>query len=267
MPTSSTPPTTTPQPLPSQGLGPIRLVATDMDGTLTQKGVLAAPLLEDLQRLQEAGIDVVITTGRSAGWVSAIAHYFPVAGAIAENGGVFCATGGAAGDYRLFDGAIAADGAAHRQALGELFAALKALVPRLRPSMDNAFRLTDWTFDVADLTPAELQTLGERCRELGWGFTYSTVQCHLFKPAQTKGNAIAQLHQERYPHLPLAALLTIGDSPNDESLFEPRFPCSVGVANLRHYLPRLQHRPRYITQGDEWAGFHEVAERLLAVCP
>ncbi|MEO0407922.1 MAG: HAD family hydrolase [Cyanobacteria bacterium P01_A01_bin.135] len=257
-----------PQPLSHLALDPIRLVATDVDGTLTQASKMTSQLLTDLLRLQQAGVDVMLVTGRSAGWVSGIAHYFPVAGAIAENGGVLCAAGGAAGGYRVLDGAIAADVPSHRRALAEMFAALKALVPRLQASADNAFRLTDWTFDVADLTPEELQRLGNRCRELGWDFTYSTVQCHLYRPGQTKGNAIAHLLQERYPHLPANALLTLGDSPNDESMFDgARFPCSVGVANLRQYLSRLTHQPRYLTQGDECAGFHELVEGLLAVCP
>jgi len=259
-----------PQPLSDQGLESIQLVATDVDGTLTQGGKMTAQLLADLVRLQKAGIDVILVTGRSAGWVSAIAHYFPVLGAIAENGGVFCLSEGGlpAGGYRIFDGALDGTLAEHRQALGAMFAELTDMIPRLQESADNAFRLTDWTFDVADLTTDELQQLGDRCGTQGWGFTYSTVQCHLAKPNQTKAAAIAQLLQQQYPGLSRDAVLTIGDSPNDESLFDSdRFSCSVGVANIRHYLPRLTHWPRYVTATEACDGFHEVVNRLLAVCP
>jgi len=34
-------------------------------------------------------IDIIIVTGRSAGWVEAVANYLPIQGAIAENGGLF----------------------------------------------------------------------------------------------------------------------------------------------------------------------------------
>jgi hydroxymethylpyrimidine pyrophosphatase-like HAD family hydrolase len=55
--------------------------------------------------------------------------------------------------------------------------------------------------------------------------------------------------------------LFIGDSPNDEPLFE-LFPCSVGVANLARYLSSLKHPPRWITKAESGAGFREMAERL-----
>ncbi|MEO1561694.1 MAG: HAD-IIB family hydrolase, partial [Cyanobacteria bacterium J06632_19] len=67
----------------------IRLVATDMDGTLTTKGKFTDTLLQALQDLAAANITVIIVTGRSAGWVSGLAYYLPVFGAIAENGGLF----------------------------------------------------------------------------------------------------------------------------------------------------------------------------------
>ena len=58
----------------------IRLIATDMDGTLTQGEKFDAKLLQVLTQLSAAGIDVLISTGRSAGWVQAIATYLPVVG-------------------------------------------------------------------------------------------------------------------------------------------------------------------------------------------
>ncbi len=245
-----------PQPLSSQDLSAIRLIATDVDGTLTRDGQMTPQLLQDLTRLQQADVEVILVTGRSAGWVSAFAHYFPVAGAIAENGGVFCSRDG---DYQLLDPVLLANLVAHRQALRQLFESLKSDVPQIKESTDNAFRLTDWTFDVAGLTAEELQLIGDRCRAAGWGFTYSTVQCHLSALDQTKANAVAWVLRETYPHLERDSVLTVGDSPNDESLFNPsQFPRSVGVANIEHYWSRLSHHPRAVTQASEGDGFHEV---------
>jgi hypothetical protein len=42
-----------------------------------------------------------------------------------------------------------------------------------------------------------------------------------------------------------------------------RLPASVGVANIAASLPRLLHRPAWITQAERGGGFAEVAERLL----
>ncbi|MBD0362993.1 MAG: HAD hydrolase family protein, partial [Coleofasciculus sp. C3-bin4] len=67
----------------------LRLIATDMDGTLTQRGKFTASLLQAFEDLIAANIPVLIVTGRSAGWVSGLVTYLPVVGAIAENGGRF----------------------------------------------------------------------------------------------------------------------------------------------------------------------------------
>jgi hydroxymethylpyrimidine pyrophosphatase-like HAD family hydrolase len=59
--------------------------------------------------------------------------------------------------------------------------------------------------------------------------------------------------------------MTVGDSPNDESLFDNTlFPLSVGVANLAEYLPLLTHHPAYLTDLPESEGFCELVRAILA---
>jgi HAD superfamily hydrolase (TIGR01484 family) len=77
------------QQLSAADLSNIRLVATDMDGTLTENGKFSGQLLKAFADLAVAGVQVLIITGRSAGWMSGIAHLMPVVGAIAENVGLF----------------------------------------------------------------------------------------------------------------------------------------------------------------------------------
>jgi len=57
--------------------------------------------------------------------------------------------------------------------------------------------------------------------------------------------------------------LTVGDSPNDESLFQPEFPCSVGVANILAYSNQMQYQPAYVTVAAEGSGFCELVRYLL----
>lgn len=45
----------------------LRLIATDMDGTLTQQGKFTAKLFQALEELRAADIPVLIVTGRSGG--------------------------------------------------------------------------------------------------------------------------------------------------------------------------------------------------------
>ncbi|MEM6437144.1 MAG: HAD family hydrolase [Cyanobacteria bacterium P01_D01_bin.115] len=238
----------------------IRLVATDMDGTLTQAGKFTPELLRSLTELAAAKIPTVIVTGRSAGWVQGIAAYLPVVGAIAENGGVWIPADTGEPVTLVDIPAIAL----HRDRLAHIFAQLQATFPDLQPSADNQFRLTDWTFDIGQLTPADLTQIDQTCQAAGWGFTYSTVQCHIRLAAQDKGIALQRVWQQQFPKITANQVVTVGDSPNDEGLFETeRFPVSVGVANVQHYCDRLRHQPQFITAGAEVEGFQELAQALL----
>jgi hydroxymethylpyrimidine pyrophosphatase-like HAD family hydrolase len=160
------------QPLTSDDLPSVRLIATDMDGTLTQAGKFTSALLQTLVELAQADIAVVIVTGRSAGWVQSVMNYLPVAGAIAENGGLFYPSGTESGELLV----PIVNLVEHRQKLAAMFRDLQTVFPSLQESGDNPFRLTDWTFSVEGFSPEELQQISDRCHSQGWGFTYSTVE-------------------------------------------------------------------------------------------
>ncbi|NET47378.1 MAG: HAD family phosphatase [Merismopedia sp. SIO2A8] len=252
-----------------------RFIATDMDGTLTKRGKFSSRLLETLETLATAQWPVMIVTGRSAGWVNSVAHYLPIVGAIAENGGIFYEPGGAS---QLITSIPDLD--LHREKLADTFGTIQTHYPRLMESDDNPFRLTDWTFDVGDLSPSDIDAIAQICQDEGWSFTYSTVQCHIKPIGQDKGTAVREAiaryfpqYQDQDPVLKniqgtvqdaLAQVVTVGDSPNDVSLFNPDlFPCSVGVANVEEYRDRLQYFPCHLTSAREVEGFCELAHALL----
>lgn len=238
----------------------IQLIATDMDGTLTKNGKFTSNLFLNLEKLAVAKIQVLVITGRSAGWVQAIKNYLPVVGAIAENGGLFYPIHSEAPKFLTSIPNINL----HRQNLAEVFQYLKSLFPQIEESVDNQFRLTDWTFDIQDLSLSELTKMAEICHSKDYGFTYSTVQCHIKPLEQDKATGLLQVLSEYFPELTTEEIMTIGDSPNDETLFdESKFPLSVGVANLREYADKLNYQPVYITSKKEAEGFCELAELLL----
>ncbi|MDB9305944.1 HAD family hydrolase [Nodularia spumigena CS-591/12] len=248
------------QPLSEASLSNIRLIATDMDGTLTQRGKFSATVLQALEDLAAGGIKVLIVTGRSAGWISGLSQLMPVVGAIAENGGLFYPSG--------YDQPVTLtpipDLEAHRQSLGVAFAELKTKFPQIQESADNRFRVTDWTFDVAALTLSELQILSNLCQEMGWGFTYSNVQCHIKPQGQDKAVGLLQVLREYLPEFSSEQVLTVGDSPNDESLFDQQhFSVSVGVANVLKYANQLEHQPTYMSKAAEGEGFCELCSYIL----
>ncbi|WP_058997551.1 HAD family hydrolase [Leptolyngbya sp. NIES-2104] len=237
-------------------LNSIRLIATDMDGTLTIDQKFTPQLLQAFDRLNQAGISVLIVTGRSAGWVSGLVNYLPIVGAIAENGGLFYQ-----GETQELLVPIS-DIKLHRQRLAEMFLELRSFFPKIQESNDNAFRLTDWTFDVSGLNLEDLKRLNSLCQNNDFGFTYSNVQCHIKLANQDKAQGLLQVLEKHFPQYTLEQIATVGDSPNDESLFG-QFPMSIGVANIQHYQTQLEHLPTYITTQPEGLGFCEFVDAVL----
>jgi HAD superfamily hydrolase (TIGR01484 family) len=237
----------------------IKLIASDVDGTLTHSDRFTPQLLNAIAQLAQANLPLLLVTGRSAGWVDALRNYLPVAGAIAENGGVFFPPNGS---YELLGDFPALT--IYRQQLADVFCQLQQHYPQLQASTDNQFRLTDWTFDVEGLSEGELEAIALQCQTWGWSFTYSTVQCHIKPELQNKASGIQQVLAQYFPTIHPPQVLTIGDSPNDRDMFNPEiFPVSVGVANILKYADRLQYRPKYITMQAEVDGFCEIVNCLL----
>ncbi|MBW4489014.1 MAG: Cof-type HAD-IIB family hydrolase [Trichocoleus desertorum ATA4-8-CV12] len=255
------------QDLVANSLKNVRLVATDMDGTLTQSGKFTPTLLQALVQLAGAGIKVLIVTGRSAGWVGGLVNYLPVWGAIAENGGLLYSSQTETSETKTLSALVAIpDLAVHRQKLAQTFQRLQADFPQLQESADNRFRLTDWTFDIEGLSLTEIQAINAYCQDQGWGFTYSNIQCHIKPIEQDKATGLRRVLGQYFPTYTTQQVVTVGDSPNDESLFDAnQFPLSVGVANVRDYADQLIHHPAYITPQPEGAGFCQLAEWLCAL--
>ncbi len=237
----------------------ICLVATDMDGTLTKQSKFTSDLLLALESLLDTDLDLIIITGRSAGWVNGINNYLPIQGAIAENGGIFYNKNNH--DWELLT--QIKDITSHRQELKQVFQLLQSKFPQIEESQDNSFRLTDWTFDIGNLNLEQLQAMENICLETGWSFTYSTVQCHIKPLQQDKAKGLKKIVSKYYPQLLPEQIVTVGDSPNDESLFNSNlFPVSVGVANIKHYWNCLKYQPTYITNQPEVRGFCELIDLM-----
>lgn len=243
----------------------IDLIATDMDGTLTLDEKLTGDLLQALLDLQQAGVTVLITTGRSAGWVNGLAYYLPIAGAIAENGGLFYSPHLDPAGVLL---SPIQDRAAHRQKLAEMFAQLKTEFPFIDVATDNAFRVTDWTYTNPGFATEDLHRMKQMCADAGWGFVYSNVQCHIKPLGQNKQTGLLEVLSKHFSiqgiHRSPDQLITIGDSPNDDELFDPAvFPYSVGVANVASYLSDMRFTPSAIALQPEQHGFLELAQLVL----
>ncbi len=91
-----------------------------------------------------------------------------------------------------------------------------------------------------------------------------SIQCHIKPTYQDKAYGLSKVIPQYFPDLKPEEILTIGDSPNDESMFnQEEFPLSVGVANVKKYGDRLKYLPAYVTNKSEGEGFCELADLIV----
>jgi len=248
-------------------LASIRGVCLDIDDTLSTNGKLTAEAYASLWALRAAGFAVVPITGRPAGWCDHIARFWPVNAVVGENG---------AFTMYMKDGVLKRSdtpGAPkdHRARLDAFSKALQVEFPEARWASDQSYREFDLAIDICEDVPAwpkeEIERLLEFSAKAGAHAKLSSIHVNAWFGDYDKKAGFMHFAKHCAPELGLAELaaktawIFIGDSPNDEPLFE-FFPAAVGVANLTRYLARLQHPPRWMTAGESGTGFAEMARRL-----
>lgn len=258
-----------PEPRPLAALdAPGRLdgILCDIDDTLTHEGRLVPGALIALQRARDAGLKVVPVTGRPGGWVDHIARMWPVDGVVGENGGLWYWMGDGKLERRFLQGA--AERAENQRRLTQLAADILAAVPGTALASDQPYRELDLAVDFCEDVPP----LGDdaidaivRCFEqAGATCKVSSIHVNGWFGDFDKLAGIRALHRDRWrAEIDPARWAFFGDSANDEPMFAA-FPLSVGVANVREFLPRMQQGPTWITQGEGGHGFVEAMDHLLA---
>ena len=241
-------------------------VLTDIDDTLTANGRIEAVALAALQRLADADVPVITVTGRPAGWSEAFAMGWPVKAIVAENGAVMLRREGA--HLRRSFAQPQAEREANYQRLQQCAAAVLAQVGGSRLATDSAGRLTDIAVDhseFAHLDTAQIDAVVAVMREHGLNATVSSIHINGWIGAHDKFSGARWAAREILgieldpPHW-----LYVGDSTNDQLMFE-HFALSIGVANIRRFLPQLTVPPAYLCRQERGTGFAEVADTLLAV--
>lgn len=242
----------------------IRVVLADIDDTITLHGKLPAASYAALERLRAAGFIVVPVTGRPAGWCDHIARFWPVHAVVGENGAfTFFMEGGV---RRRLD--TPGSSKEPRPALSKLGEKIRAKYPKAAWASDQAYREHDLAIDICEDVPAwkdaDVKGLLELCKAEGAHAKLSSIHVNAWFGDYDKRAGLEAWVKAGTPGakgLPKSwdQWLFIGDSPNDEPLFE-FFPNAVGVANLKEY--QLKHAPRWITSAESGAGFCEMATRL-----
>ena len=238
------------------------LIFTDVDDTLTCDGLLPAETYCALYQLKNAGIEVIPVTGASAGWCDCLIKTWPINHIIGENGALTMEKD----DHHIvstFFTKTTAEVERDLSGLMKLGNELSRRYPTVKFTQDQSFRLTDIAFDIGQAVTVE-ETIAEQATEwlVEQGITARRSSIHINAWIGDHSKATAAMSWLNKRGIDAQNSLFIGDSPNDESMFE-HFPVSVGVANVQRFLGGMSHIPTYVTDNNGGYGFVEMANVLL----
>jgi HAD superfamily hydrolase (TIGR01484 family) len=247
--------------------GPVRALFSDVDGTMTTGDRIEASTYEALERLGEAGIPVLMVTGRPAGFAHAFMKMTPVLACVAENGGVMFVREG----RKLVKsyGVPAASLPEWRRRMNDIAVDVMSKVPGARLSSDSKYRevdlAIDWNEEVS-LSRDDAEACVHLIQKAGFAAVRSSVHVNFGPPHFDKLSACQQMVRRVLGGDTdnLAPYVYVGDALNDAPMFHG-FPTSVGVANVRTWWDELAHKPAYITERPEGPGLRELVEHLLTL--
>ncbi len=245
----------------------IRAVFSDLDDTLTENGRILPSTFETIWNLKKAGYWLVVVSGRPAGWADALMRLWPIDHMIFENGaGVMSRDGKRVITTNL---ATTADREKNVSRLKDTFTRLKKFNPRIKPASDQFCRLFDFAIDYCEeppvLEPSEVDELmGILAREKGITSKLSSIHINFWVGEYSKVTACSYLLDQQRSSTKILSdqVVFVGDSPNDEPLFD-LFSNAVGVANVLPFLGKMKRHPRFITDESGGKGFEHVASILL----
>lgn len=243
-------------------LAPLDGLLFDIDDTLTLHGKLVPPVFDALAGLRARGLKIIPVTGRPAGWVDHIARMWPVDAVVGENGGLWFWYDDEARRLERRFLQDAETRAANRLRLEGLAEQILAEVPGVALASDQGYRALDLAIDFCEDVPPQGDEAIDRVVALfeaaGAVCKVSSIHVNGWFGDFDKLTGIRRLHLERWGQpLDPQRWAWFGDSANDEPMFEA-FPLSIGVANVRRFLPRMKTGPAWITEAEGGEGVVEA---------
>jgi HAD superfamily hydrolase (TIGR01484 family) len=247
----------------------VRVLLTDIDGTITDGARVPAAAYGALEALRAAGLIVIPVTGRPAGWCDMIARSWPVDGVVGENGALWFRYHPRRRRMERYYWLNEAERAAARRKLARLERKILNAVPSAALAADQPYRENDLAIDIGEdvcpLGPKAVARILALFEQAGARAKLSSIHVNGWfgdfdKLAMTR-RLLAEgfgIDADEEPD----KILFVGDSPNDAPMFA-HFPLSVGVANIRAFAGRLEAEPAFVTRGSGAAGFAELARALL----
>ncbi len=245
----------------------IKYLFTDIDDTLTLDGRLPAESYQKIWKLQESGVHIIPVTGRPAGWCEMIARMWPVLAVVGENG-AFVFQYKNKTMNRLY-AVNEEQRIINQKKLALIEKEVLEKVPGSALASDQFTRLFDLAIDfcedVEPLKKDDIQKIVDIFHSHGATAKVSSIHVngwfgHYDKRSMCENFFLNETGKELKKHLDECAF--IGDSPNDEPLFD-FFDNSVAVANILNFKDQLKSPPQYVTDSEGAHGFVEFATHLL----
>jgi HAD superfamily hydrolase (TIGR01484 family) len=228
---------------------------------------IEAATYEALERLGEAGVPVIMVTGRPAGFGHAFMKMTPVLACVAENGGVMFVREGRKVIKQY--GVPAASLPEWRRRMNDIAVDVMSKVPGARLSSDSKYRevdlAIDWNEEVS-LSREDAETCVHLIQKAGFAAVRSSVHVNFGPPHFDKLSACVTMVRKVLGGNveDLSPYVYVGDALNDAPMFGG-FPTSVGVANIKSWWEELSHKPAFLTERAEGAGLREVVSHLLSL--
>lgn len=241
----------------------IKVLFTDVDDTLTWQGKLPAETFLALQTLKDNGIRVIPVTGACSGWCDCIIRTWPIDTIIGENGSFWMERQSCGSVTTRFQ-QTAEERNSNLKKLENVAEAFGQAFPMIPITQDQKYRETDIAFDVGQETKIDRKLALEATQWLnsrGINARLSSIHINAWIGDYNKAETVKKII-EQTPQLTEDSCAFIGDSPNDESMFET-LTHTVGVANITPLLEELIHTPRYLCTQPGGYGFVELANQIL----
>lgn len=224
-----------------------KIVFSDFDGTLTlENRELTKTFFDILEMLQQNKQELVIVSGRSLSWGHFFLTHFPqLNAAIMEGGGVIVMR---KGKHDIEEHLLISE--AEVQELADITEELKRLFPKCVLSADSFGRKTDRAIEFEQMHDEDIQQVLQFFQSRKVNYSKSNVHINFWVGDISKYNGVKKFLNEHRGHTKMEETIFFGDAPNDQSMFEFFANC-VGVANIRHCLDRLTHKPKIILVGEE----------------
>ena len=247
--------------------GPVRALFSDVDGTMTTGDRIEASTYEALERLGEAGVPVVLVTGRPAGFGYAFMKMTPVLAVVTENGGVTIVREGR--KLTKIYGVPPASLPEWRRRMNDAAVEVLSKVPGARLSADSKYREVDLAIDwneECSLSKDDADICVRMLSKAGFLAVRSSVHINFGPPHFDKLSACMTVVRQVLggDGNDLSQYVFVGDALNDAPMFGG-FPTSVGVSNIKAWWDELAFKPAFLTERPEGAGLRELIAHIMTL--